>query len=326
MKKVLNLLSVVLVIFICSSCKCNKFNKVSLQIGDINANSYNNITLNEFDDMVENNRNFILYVYRSDCENCMMFKSILEKVIKERHVIIYAIESGLITSNHVLREVKKVPTVLLYENGKQILKTDPIKNNEYFSSNAGFLKFLDKYTYMPTLFYINKEQLDEKIKSDKNFIIYYSRSSCTDCSYLNDNYLKKYLDKNTNKKSFYIIETDEEGIRYKDGIFDSTLWQDFKDTYGLSENNNALGHGVGYVPTMQYYENGEIKDMLVYFNDYERIENSDGSYSVIINNSYYDDNPYLNKTIKYNEYKEKLASFYNGKVKSFLDYNLEKVD
>ena len=325
MKKIINLVMIIFAIFICASCSCNKDVKVSLQIGDMNATSYKNITLGEFDEMVENKHNFILYVYRSDCENCMMFKPIIENAIQKRHLNIYAIESSLLKSNHQLSEVKKVPTVLIYENGKKVLKTDPIKNEEYFSNNAGFLKFLDKYTYMPTLYYITKEQLDEKIASDEKFIIYYSRSSCTDCSYLNDNFLREYLNKNTSKKKFYIIETDAEGIRYSNGVLDANLWQNFKDTYGLSEANNSLGHGVGYVPTMQYYEDGKIKDMLVYFNDFESFQNPDGSYSVIINNSYYDDNPYIGQTIVYKEYKEKLAPFYDQKVKSFLDINLEKV-
>lgn len=329
----------VFIIVLCSSCGCKKQGKVSLQVGDMNSTSYTKITLEEVDSKVEYKENFILYVYKSDCGNCAMFKPILENAIRERHLTVYAIESKNITSGHELRSLKYVPSIVLYEKGKIVFKTDPVKNEDYFSNNLNFLSFLDKYTYMPTLYYINKAQLDEKISNNENFIIYYSRSSCTDCSYLNDNFLREYLNKNINSKHFYIIETDVEGIRYFNGSSPSNLdeasedeiraaqqWQSFKDDYGLSNINNILGHGVGYVPTFQYYENGEIKEMMVYFNDCEYIKNEDNSYSVIINNSYYEDNPYNGQTISYSEYKDKLSPFYNSKLKSFLDSNLEKVN
>ena len=58
----------------------------------------------------------------------------------------------------------------------------------------------------------------------------------------------------------------------------------------------------------------------------EYIENDDGSYSVIINNSYYEDNPYVGETILYSEYRNKLEGFYNNKLKEFLDVNLKKVN
>ena len=65
---------------------------------------------------------------------------------------------------------------------------------------------------------------------------------------------------------------------------------------------------------------------MVYFNDGEYVLNSDDTYSIRINASYYNDNPYLNQTVKYSEYKEKLAPFYNQKLETFLNTNLAKVD
>ena len=189
------------------------------------------------------------------------------------------------------------------------------------------------------MYYINLEQLQSKINNDESFIIYYSRSSCGDCNYLNKNYLRQYLSSHVDSKYFYVIETDAEGIRFYNGASPDTSndatddekaaaaqWQAFKDQYGLSNVNNPIGHGVGYVPTLQYYQDGEISDMMVYFNDGEYVLNSDDTYSIRINASYYNDNPYLNQTVKYSEYKEKLAPFYNQKLETFLNTNLAKVD
>ena len=100
--------------------------------------------------------------------------------------------------------------------------------------------------------------------------------------------MREYLNTNTSSKTFYIIETDAEGIRYTGGFVDDEKWVEFKNEFGLSNVNNPLGHGVGYVPTLQYYEDGEIKDMAVYFNDGEYTLEGDGSYSITINNSYYE--------------------------------------
>jgi len=182
---------------------------------------------------------------------------------------------------------------------------------------------------MPTMFYLSREQLRSKIDNNESFIIYYSNSKCSDCSYMYENYLKKFLYDNPNTKKIYVIETYEEGIRLSDGVTNIEQWNEFKKEYGLSEEGNStFGYDVGYVPTLQYYSNGEIKDMLVYFNDiYETIsDNGDGTFSIKIIDSYYSDNPYLNKTLINTDYKSLLTSFYNEKLDLFINNNLKLVD
>lgn len=301
--------------------------KISLNIGDMNASTYiiiDNLTLNK---MISDKESFVLFVYQEGCKHCERFKPVLESAISERHLIVYAISYWSVETGHEIRTaVTGTPSMILYKEGVLDLVTDPGVNYDYFSSKNGLLEFFDTYTYMPTAYYINKSQLDEMIVDDNEFIVYFSRKSCSDCSYLNRNYLKEYLKINHDTKHFYIIETDAEGIRYTNGQYDADLWQSFKDSYGLSSVNNPIGHGVGYVPTLQYYEDGIVKEMMVYFNDCEYVLNEDGSYSVVINNSYYEDNPYIGQTLTDSEYRGKLEGFYNAKLKSFLDTNLVKVD
>ena len=76
-------------------------------------------------------------------------------------------------------------------------------------------------------------------------------------------------------------------------------------------------------------EHREIKDMVVYFNDVGDsgyTQNSDGSWSVTVNNSYYSDNPYIGQTMLYKDYQDTLAPFYNGKLTTFFNNNLGLVD
>lgn len=312
------------------SCKKDKDNgKASLGIGDMNVTNYIDIDWDEYDSKISNKDSFIFFVYSSSCSACKAFKPKLASVIQEKHIYVYGIDLDKNSNNHkILKTIEYTPTIIIYKEGTKVFQTISDNDYKYLDTKESFVELLDKYTNMPTLYYINKEQLKEKITNKENFIIYYSRSSCGDCKYLNKNYMKEYLKSNYNSKTFYIIETDAEGIRYNNEVYDATQWQSFKDEFGLSNAiNTTYGHGAGYVPTLQYYENGEIKDMMVYFNDFnEGVENADGSYSVTIDNSYYTDNPYINQTLDYSEYQTKLAPFYNSKLKTFLDTNLAKVD
>ena len=63
---------------------------------------------------------------------------------------------------------------------------------------------------------------------------------------------------------------------------DKEKYQQFKDDHFLSNKNNTdFGYNTGYVPTFQYYKDGALYDMAVYFND----EVTDG----LITTSYYDE-------------------------------------
>jgi len=330
MKKIIGIFcSFLFVILVVAGCSCkNDDTKASLGTGDMNATTYKSINMSELNAKIEDKDSFVLYVYSPTCRACEMFKPIIENVIQSKHLIVYAITYNSIEEGHELKSLKYTPSLVVYNNGKILTKTDPDKNRKYFSNNDGLISFLDKYTYMPTMYYISKDQLIEKINNDENFIIYYSRNDCGDCAYMYNNYLKKFLDKNPNTKKIYVIETNVEGIRLTDGVLNSIQWQAFKDEFGLSEaGNSTFGYGVGYVPTIQYYNNGNIADMLVYFNDIlSETVNGDGSTTITINDSYYSDNPYIGDSMLYTEYKDTLAPFYNSKLTSFINDYLRLVD
>lgn len=332
MKKIFKyLMCFICAITVVSGCSCKKEEdtKASLQVGDMNATTYKDITLDEYETKISDKDSFVLFIYSNTCSACKAFKPVLNGVIKERHLIIYGLEYGLITSDSSISKIKYTPTIIIYDKGERIFQTLTDEDYDYLESKSTFLSLLDKYTYMPTLYYINKEQLVNKINSNEKFIIYYSWNLCGDCSYLNKNYMKEFLNNNPDTKHFYIIETNAKGIRLdEEGKSDANMWQEFKDTFGLSSKNNPLGHGAGYVPTLQYYENGEIKDMMVYFNDYNttRTDSDLGVFYMTIDNSYYDDNPYIGQELSYSDYFDKMPAFYDSKLKTFLDTNLVKVD
>lgn len=330
MKKIISLFcSFLFLILIISGCKCSKDDeKAALGVGDMTATTYKTISMSELNAKIEDEDSFVLYVYSPTCGGCAMFKPVLENVIQDKHLIVYAIQFNQIESGHELKSIRYTPSLVVYNKGEIIVNTNPAENEDYFKNNTGLISFFDKYTYMPTMYYISKDQLISKIDNDENFIIYYSRNDCGDCAYLYNNYLKEFLYNNPQTKKIYVVETNTEGIRLKDGEYNAEQWQAFKDDFGLSEaNNTTFGYGVGYVPTIQYYNNGRIADMLVYFNDdMSYVTNEDGSTTITINGSYYSDNPYIGESMLYTEYKDKVAPFFNGKLTSFINDYLGLVD
>lgn len=326
--RILGLVSICLCFLFISACSCNKDNppkKVSLSVGDMNATTYKQVSLEEVDTMVEGDETFLLYIYDRYCTTCNGFKPKLESIIEEKNLIVYGLEAVEITDTHALKSIKVGPSIALYENGEIVYKTSYEKNPELFDTKEGFENFLNEYTNLPTMYYITLDQLASKITNDESFIVYYSRNTCPDCTHLSKNFLKNFLQNNPSTKHFYVLETNVEGIRLTDGQTNSAQWQAFKDQYGLSNANNPIGHGVGYVPTIQYYEDGEIKDMFVYFNDYEANQTYT-EFTITEEMSYYDDNPYIGQTIPASEYKSKVVPFYEAKLQAFLDANLSKVD
>ena len=329
MRKIFSLISVVLFfVLIISGCGCSK-GKAALSIGDMSATTYKTITMSELEAKIDDNDSFVLYVYSPTCGACEMFKPILEKAIQSRGLIVYAIQYSQIRDGHELSSLKYTPSLVVYNKGEVLYKTDPNKNEDYFANKDGVLSFLDKYTYMPTMYYISREQLRNKIDNDDSFIIYYSDGMCSDCASMYTSYLKRFLLENNNTKRFYVIETRAEGVRLTDGEANQEQWNEFKREYGLSKaGNDTFGYDVGYVPTLQFYQDGELSDMLVYLNDIKETisENDDGTKTIRIVDSYYDDNPFIGQTMINTEYKSKLTSFYNDKLESFLNNNLPLVD
>lgn len=331
MKKITSLMcALMLFLSIISGCSCSK-NKASLAIGDMNASKYVDINFDELDSMKANKESFVLYFHRETCGHCQDFDPIINSVIKKRHLIIYSVDLDYVRmpGDHELRVLEGTPSLVVYKDGEILFKTDPSKNDKYFTSGEGFESFLDKYTYMPTMYYISRSDLRNKIDNDESFIVYYSDGECFDCKSMYDNYLKDFLKENTDTKKFYVIETRNEGVRLIDGLVNQEQWNEFKKEFGLSkEGNSTFGYDVGYVPTLQYYKDGELSDMLVYLNDIKETvsDNEDGTKNIKIVDSYYDDNPFIGKTMLNTEYKNKVKSFYNNKLENFLNKNLPLVD
>ena len=104
MKKFLRILcAFIFVLLMVAGCGCKKDDikdngnkKASLSVGDENSTTFIDISLEELDKKVENDDTFILFVHSHDCIGCTMFKPILNKVIDDKNLIVYGIETNKI--------------------------------------------------------------------------------------------------------------------------------------------------------------------------------------------------------------------------------------
>ncbi len=109
-----------------------------------------------------------------------------------------------------------------------------------------------------TVDFITIDELREKINNKEEFAIYYSWNICGDCADLDTKFLKSYLEENRIKKNFFFkIEV----ANWRDDGSDTDKWKEFAKEFNFDTYRG------GKVPTVQYYKDGELKDMMVYYND-----------------------------------------------------------
>jgi len=299
-----------------SACGCKKTDKVEkfMARGIYNAISYVEIdTAAELQAKIDNEESFVLYLYSSICNNCKEFKSdVLEPFIAETHMEIFAIETSVAGLSKVIK-VNSTPTLVVYNEGLIESKVDPTKSDA-FNSVSELKTYLSKYVYLPQFYYVTKAQMDSLLSSSESFFLFFESYTCGDCYKFKNESLYPYLKDNTLVKKFYVYEVSDYRGSEEEGV-----WQQFKDDYGLSNTKNQLGYGVGYVPSIQYIESGVIKDMMVFYNDTEKVQHEDGTFSYSV--SYYpDESPALTqKYTSYTDYQEKAFSFYNRKFVEFVN-------
>jgi len=311
-------------LFLVTGCSCtNKEDEdisISLGIGDMNASAFVELeTTQELINKIENDDSFVLLVYGSWCDHCKNFKPILNSVIEERNLIVYGIQVELINGVSSLSSVQYIPTLVVYDKGEASAIIDPGVEETYFSNTKGLNNFFDKYTHKPIAYYITLEQLREKKQNEENFVVYFSNSESDASKYLNDNYMLDLFDTYHADKEFYILD--------HGGISDME-WQTIRDEFGLSEaGSSTFGYGEGVEPTFQFYKQGVLTDMAVFAND-QVIEtiNDDGSVSVTITGSYYNDCIHIGETMLASDYFTTVDDFYNSKINNFLSQYLQFVD
>lgn len=311
---------------ICSLTACNNQDKTMLE-GNLDNTTIVELSSEELKDKITNEESFVLIILLPFCSSCENFKNnVINPYILETKATIYGIYSNKLNDNDEYKNkpsFKYAPCILIYKNGENINKINYSETKDEFSSKEAFSKHIEKYFTSPKILNISEETLDNKILNKENFILYIGWNKCGDCVKIKNNVLDSYLKNNKNNKIIYYLETnkyrenrplskpiltenatDEEKVQYEHDLKNWNNWIDFATKYQFNTYND------GKVPTLQYYENGTLKEMVVYLNDVIKDD--------IVVDSYYSE--LINKNI--NEID--LNNIHNEKIIEFLDKYYKK--
>lgn len=289
MKKLLILLPILITSFALNSCgevsnssKALSYGKVYESEEDVFNSDYDT-SYKTFSYSVQNKETFILLVYNSLTCGCYInFKIANKKYLFDNNIDIYTMDVTNLENQELygfsIPKSTEYPSIAIYKQGSLVKQTNYNSGNEIFTTNTAFIKFYTEYVNNPKIYHISKTKLDSYLADKKEFVMLFKSETCGDCTNLYLNVIDSFVNEKYNSivnDFIYVID--------KNYDFEGFVWQDIKDKYGLSSKiNTNLGYSTGFVPTMQYISNGEIKAMDVYLN--EAFENGKVSRSYFTEN------------------------------------------
>lgn len=83
------------------------------------------ITYNEYLNLIDNNETFVLYVGSETCSACKIYKPILDEFLIEQELIVKYVDLDTLSSNDYNEFLKKIavtgtPTTIFYKEGKEM--------------------------------------------------------------------------------------------------------------------------------------------------------------------------------------------------------------
>ena len=225
---------------------------------------------------IRNKENFVLLPFSSGCSCWTNFNPIAIYFMNKYNVKFPAINvrsfDGEPTSYGIYKVADDMPSICFFRRGVLVRQTvyGLQKDKSIFTMVDKFEKFMLDNIYLPKMYYVDKDKLDEKIASNEDLNLYVGRNGCNDCKRVNEEVLYDWSNRNREKdipnNPLYIFDIEQ----YRG----TAQYQPIKDEYGLSNTtfNPIFGydHGddKGMLPTFQRWHNGQIVDMITTLNDY----------------------------------------------------------
>ena len=281
-RKIINIILILIIVFSLSSC--------TSRVPFI-TRTYNTTSITLIDNIEDiKDETYILYSYSNKCSTCNLILDNLNRFISTESIKIYGIESNdeinikIINGSKSVKTISKENILTKYERLSYELKNTLKIKNIYYVNNIDDLKDIIK----------------------KDSIVYYSLNNCIDCQKFEDLFFNEFL-----------LNTEKTIYGFDVSIVDNN-YQEFKDEIGLSNKNNELGYKNGFVPTLIKYSNNKVTGYKVIFNDEFYINPETNKIKII--NSYYSNNPYLNKEFNnMDKYYKTLIKFYSNESKLLIN-------
>lgn len=277
----------------------------------LGISSFIEIDNNELAEMLDYQSNgdkfdFILLVYASGCPACTVAKSNIEKLVKETGYKIYSInkvyyETAQEDQTLNLPAVGGTPQILFFSHRKVVrtikgvssdysqFKNEIAESNKYTNVNSydvndyssATIKEDDQEFIYHTYSEKTTTTLDKLISTEPEVVILFTWKVCGDCSNLYDSFYMNFMNEDKTKK-FYCFDVnyfrltkplEEPEDQTSDEYGEWKKWIDFSSKYGFGVYRD------GKVPSFVKFVNGKFSQMVVYANEGEAKQNSDGTYS-----------------------------------------------
>ncbi len=257
-----------------------KDNRIRLSFGSPLATEATELTYAELVARMDNGENMIVVtydsIYSADCSCWTNFKKIVDKYVDDNDTIIYQIDRNEFEGHEenyglTLLKENSNPTCFIASHGevKNEYRAGSKNNEAIFKTEDGFSSIIKKVTKPAQIMLVNRDYLRNAIDSGDKLIVYQARNACGDCNYCTPNFLLPYSDNNELKTKIFLMDLQVPGIYYDAEMnMDTETYAAYKNEYQMTEATNAkYGYITGVVPTFQVWENKELKDACVYFND-----------------------------------------------------------
>ena len=264
-------------------------------------NSFKTLTTEELVNKTKNEQEtFLLATYQGQySEECTCWSTFLNVMVKysnEHHEVFYLYDTQSKDESVANLKIESfddsTPGFYIFKGEKQLAKYSYKNNKDKSLFEDTSLKLLDKtihkVVHKPYMYYVSKDFLADNLSKTKEIAVLFMRNKCDDCRYVIPNVLIPYINDHAFAKDIWLFD-----MQYYFGLRDDETaseeergqYQAIKELYGLSATSNqTYGYQEGVVPTLQYYQDGVLKDATVFFNDAVS-QKEDGSFYV--SNSYY---------------------------------------
>ena len=266
----------------CLLSGCGNDSKIQLSFGNIHATAVEEkFTVVELDRKVESKESFLLVVADTTCACWSDFRPIINSYVKDNHVDCFFLTYNYFAdyaSKYGIELTKGTTKFIVFEEGAPKIQLKSTAEDKTLKDKAAFYKFMEGNVKLPKAYFINEGDYGEV--TENGAIIYFERSGCGDCTYLNPTVLANYVKKHPDMNNIYVIDCQW----WKDDL-DIVEYQAKKNNYGLSHcNNPEYGYDDGVFPFFSFVKKGNYLSGAVAFND--EVSKVNGKY--VITNSYYD--------------------------------------
>lgn len=292
---------------------CNKVTTVQLTYGTYIGQDINSLTeidnADLYNRLANSNETLILATYQGqyseDCLCWSTFQNVIANYVNKYHEQVYVYNAQ--TKDETLKDFNDIeksggesrPDLYIYQGKKLLMHFyyQKMQDKKIFEDTSAeyMYKRIHEYIEKPSLYYVDDNYLDKNLNKVDDAILLSIRNKCGDCSYVIPNNLIPYINKYKFTKEIWLFDMQFYYDLQNEDTTSSFPYKVIKTKYQLSEEANPkYGYLEGVVPTIQYYQKGELKDAGVFFNDVLD-QREDGSYYV--SNSFYTEKRLAN--IKY---------------------------